>query len=78
MATEALKERADLVAHNIEQVPDEAFLGLNVASIFTAMGLYLTGYRDEGLFVGLLGTALSITTLLLKLLATARARQQAS
>jgi hypothetical protein len=76
VATEALKQRADLVAQNLEQVPDEAFLGLSAASIFTAVGLYLTGRRDEALFVGLLGTSLASITLMLKLLATERTQHQ--
>ena len=75
MAVEALK-RADIVAQNLEQVPDEAYLGLSVASIFTSIGLFLTGRRDEALFVGLLGTAFASITLTLKLLATERTQHQ--
>ena len=65
-------------AQNLEQVPDEAYLGLSVASIFTAMGLYLSGHRGDGLVVGLLGTALSTTALPLRLLATGRTQHHGS
>ena len=75
MAVEASK-RADIVAQNLEQVPDEAYLGLSVASIFTAMALFLVGKREEALFVGLLGTAFASVTLTLKLLATERSAHQ--
>ncbi|MGH2364532.1 MAG: hypothetical protein ACRDHX_07755 [Chloroflexota bacterium] len=68
-----VKSRADLVASNLEQVPDEAYLGFGMASIFTALALYLVGRKDEALFVGMLGSSFATLTLMLKLLANGRA-----
>ena len=67
-----LKNRTDVVASSFEQVPDEALLGFGVASVFTSMALYLTGHRDEGLFVGLLGTGFSLLATLLKVISLDR------
>lgn len=64
--------RGDVVAAAMEQVPDEALLGFSVASIFTSMALYLAGRREEGLFVGVLGTAFAVIIVLMKLLSMER------
>jgi hypothetical protein len=67
-----MAKRGDTVAWSFEQAPDEAYLGFSMASIFTAIGLYLTGHRDRALMVGTLGTAFAMTGLLIKLLGTSR------
>jgi len=64
--------RQDTVAWAYEQAPDEAFLGISMASIFAAIGLYLTDNRDKALMVGVLGPAFALTGLMLKLLGTSR------
>jgi len=65
-------ERLDLVTQNMEKVPDEAYVSLAAASVFTSIGLYLTGHRDEALFVGLLGTAFSTMAGIMKVLGAQR------
>ncbi len=65
-------ERTDTVAWSFEQAPDEAFLGFSMASIFTSIGLYMTGHRDNALMVGVLGPAFAITGLMIKLLGISR------
>lgn len=71
MATDVMP-RQDTVAWSFEQVPDEAYLGFSMASIFTAAGLYLVGQRDNALIVGILGPAFALTGLMVKLLGTSR------
>jgi len=61
-----------MIARAFEEVPDEAFFGFSIASIFTAIGLYLVDRRDESFMVALLGPAFAVTCLLLKVLGTGR------
>ncbi len=67
-----VKERADLIAQNMEKVPDEAYVSLAAGSVFASMGLYLTGHREEALFVGLLGTAFATMAGIMKVLGAQR------
>ncbi len=64
--------RQDTVAWSFEQAPDEAYLGFSMASIFTAIGLFLTGHREHAMMVGVLGPAFALTGLMLKLLGASR------
>jgi hypothetical protein len=65
-------ERFDLIAQNMEKVPDEAYVSLSAASIFSSIGLYLTGHRDEALFVGMLGTAFATMAGMMKIIGAQR------
>jgi len=65
-------ERADILAQNMEKVPDEAYVSLAAASVFTSIGLFLTGHKDEALFVGLLGTAFATMAGIMKILGAQR------
>ncbi|MHB1414512.1 MAG: hypothetical protein ACYC1C_04600 [Chloroflexota bacterium] len=69
-----LEQRADQVTYSFEQGPDEVYLGISMASIFTAIGLYMTGHRDNAFMVGMLGTSFAVTGLLLKLIGMTRGR----
>ena len=71
MAT-AVMQRNDLIAHNMEKVPDEAYVSFAVGSVFAAMALYLVGRRDEALFVGLLSMAFATMTGVMKILGAQR------
>ncbi len=71
MATDVMP-RTDTVAWSFEQAPDEAYLGFSMASIFTAIGLYMTGHRDNAFMVGILGPAFALTGLMIKMLGTSR------
>ncbi|HLG73850.1 MAG TPA: hypothetical protein VK009_25810 [Chloroflexota bacterium] len=64
--------RGDLIASNMEKVPDEAYVSLAAASVFTSIGLYLMGRKDEAMFVGLLGSAFSTMAGIMKLLSMQR------
>jgi hypothetical protein len=66
-------ERLDLIATNMEKVPDEAYVSLTAASVFASMGLFLAGRKDEALFVGLLGMAFSTMAGIMKLIGGQRA-----
>lgn len=68
-------DRADLIALNMEKVPDEAYVSFSAASIFASMALFLTGHRDEALFVGLLGSAFATLAGIMKVLGTQRGSQ---
>jgi hypothetical protein len=65
-------ERLDLIATNMEKVPDEAYVSLAAGSVFTAIALFLTGRKDEALFVGLLGTAFATMAGIMKILGAQR------
>ena len=65
-------QRPDTVAWSFEQAPDEAYLGFSMASIFTSIGLYLVGHKEEALMVGVLGPAFATTGLMIKLLGLSR------
>ena len=64
--------RPDVVARSFEQAPDEAYLGFSMGAIFSALGLYLTGHREEALLVGVLGPAFALTGLMMKMVGTSR------
>ena len=66
------EQRRDTVAWSFEQAPDEAFIGMSMAAIFTAIGLYLVGHKENALLVGILGPAFALTGLMIKLLGTTR------
>lgn len=68
----ATTTRQDVVAHSFEQAPDEAYLGFSMGAIFSAVGLYLIGRRDEALIVGILGPAFALTGLMMKMLGASR------
>ncbi len=65
-------ERTDTVAWSFEQAPDEAYLGFSMASIFTSVGLYLIGRKEDALMVGVLGPAFAMTGLLIKVVGQTR------
>ncbi len=71
MAT-TLSERGDLIASNMEKVPDEAYVAFSAASVFASIGLFLSGRKDEALFVGLLGSAFGTMAGLMKLISMQR------
>lgn len=64
--------RPDVVAWSFEQAPEEAYLGFSMGAILSAIGLYMTGHKDEAFMVGVLGPAFALTGLMLKLLGTSR------
>ncbi len=64
--------RGDLIAANMQQVPDEAYISLSAGSIFASIGLYRAGKKDEALFVGLLGTAFATMAGIMKLIGLER------
>ena len=66
-------DRADLIAQNMEKVPDEAYVSFSAASIFASMALFLVGRKDEALFVGLLGSAFATLAGIMKVLGAQRA-----
>ncbi len=68
----ATTTRQDVVAYSFEQAPDEAYLGFSMGAIFSAVGLYLIGRRDEALIVGILGPAFALTGLMMKMLGASR------
>jgi len=68
--------RQDILAWSFEQAPDEAFLGFSMGAIFSAIGLYMMGHRDEALMVGALGPAFALTGLMIKLLGTSRSQMR--
>jgi hypothetical protein len=67
-----LSERGDLIASNMEKVPDEAYVAFSAASVFASIGLFLSGRKDEALFVGLLGSAFGTMAGLMKLISMQR------
>ncbi|MHB8618507.1 MAG: hypothetical protein ACYDAG_02870 [Chloroflexota bacterium] len=66
--------RGDTVSESFGRVPDEAYLGFGMASLFTAMALYMVGRKDEGLFVGVLGSSFAMLTMMVKLIGEERSR----
>ena len=74
--TTKLIERADLVAANMERVPDEAYVSFAAGTVFTSMALFLTGHKDEALFVGLLGMAFATMAGVMKVLGEQRGHAQ--
>jgi hypothetical protein len=71
MAT-SIMERGDLIASNMEKVPDEAYVAFSAASVFASIGLFLSGHREEALFVGLLGSAFGTMAGIMKLVSLQR------
>ena len=71
MATNVL-QRGDIVASNMQKVPDEAYVSFAAATIFASMALYIAGRRDDALFVGILGSALATMAGIMKILAAQR------
>jgi len=69
-----LAPRIDMIAENMEKVPDEAYVSLAAGSVFASMGLFLTGRKDEALFVGLLGMSFATMAGIMKLIGMQRAR----
>jgi len=69
-----ITNRGDLLASNMEKVPDEAYVAFSAASVFASIGLFMTGHRDEALFVGLLGSAFGTMAAIMKLISLQRAR----
>jgi predicted small integral membrane protein len=65
-------DRADLIAHNMEKVPDEAYVSFSAATIFASIALFLVGRKDDALFVGLLGSAFATLAGIMKVLGTQR------
>jgi hypothetical protein len=81
MAKESLMaevaERLDLIAANMEKVPDEAYVSLAAGSVFASMALFLTGRKDEALFLGLLGMSFTTMAGIMKLIGGQRALRPA-
>jgi hypothetical protein len=67
-----LLERADLVAANMQKVPDEAYVSFAAGTVFTSTALFLIGRKDEALFVGVLGTAFATLAGIMKVLGEQR------
>jgi hypothetical protein len=65
-------DRADLIAQNMEKVPDEAYVSFSAATIFASLALYLVGRKDDAVFVGLLGAAFSTMAGIMKVLGAQR------
>ena len=60
-------------ADNMHNIPDDVYVGFAFGSILAAVGMYVAGKRQDGLFLGVLTAALAGTMATMKILAIKQA-----